>query len=95
MNFDFKRMLKYERNLSIKEKQYRLYAGITLIVISVFTASILLLILGMFCIAEWYFSWCPICSGLNRNTYEGEAVCCAHNDKTAETPAEESNSDSQ
>ena len=73
MNFDFKRMLKYERNLGMKDKQYRLYAGITMIVISVFTASIALLLFGIFCVVEWYYSWCPLCAGLNRNTYEGAA----------------------
>ncbi|MEI7840550.1 MAG: YgaP-like transmembrane domain [Methylococcaceae bacterium] len=70
MSFDFKRVLKVERNLSVKEKQYRLYAGVVMILISVFTASIALLVFGVFCVVEFYLSWCPICSGLNRNTYE-------------------------
>ncbi len=70
MNFDFKRMLKIERNLSVKEKQYRLYAGVAMILISVFTASIALLVFGVFCVFEFYLSWCPVCSALNRNTCE-------------------------
>ncbi|MFZ2725546.1 MAG: DUF2892 domain-containing protein [Methylococcaceae bacterium] len=81
MSFDFKRMLKYERNLSLKERQYRLYAGVAMIVVSVFTASILLLLLGMFCVAEWHFKWCPLYAGLNKNTYEGDEACssgCSH-----------------
>lgn len=78
MSFDFKRMLKYERNLSLKERQYRLYAGVAMIVVSVFTASILLLVLGIFCVVEWHYAWCPIYAGLNKNTYDGQSSCCSH-----------------
>ncbi len=73
MSFDFKRMLKVERNLSVKEKQYRLYGGIAMLVISLFTASVPLLLMGAFCVLEYYLSWCPICAGMDRNTYEGDA----------------------
>ena len=73
MNFDFKRMMKIERNLSIKEKQYRLYSGIAMLVVSLFTASIPLLVFGVFCVVEFYLSWCPVCAGMNRNTYEGDS----------------------
>jgi hypothetical protein len=73
MNVDFKRMMKIERNLSIKEKQYRLYGGIAMLVVSLFTASIPLLIFGVFCVVEFYLSWCPVCAGMNRNTYEGDS----------------------
>jgi len=47
-----------------------LYAGVAMILISVFTASIALLVFGVFCIFEFYLSWCPVCSALNRNTCE-------------------------
>ncbi len=68
MNFDFKRMLKYERNVGDKEKKIRLYAGAALVFISIFTAKILLLIVGLVLIVTGYTGWCPAYSGLGRNT---------------------------
>ena len=43
MNFDYKRMIKFEHNVGEKEKKYRLYGGAALFAISIFTASIALL----------------------------------------------------
>lgn len=68
MSFDFKRMTKFENNVGMKEKQYRLYGGAALIVISIFTAQILLLLVGLIMVATGYTGWCPVYSGLNKNT---------------------------
>ena len=68
MSFDFKRMLKFEHNVGEKEKKYRLYGGAALLVISVFTAEITLLIIGLVLVATGYSGWCPAYSGLNKNT---------------------------
>ena len=68
MSFDFKRMIKFEHNVGEKEKKYRLYAGAALIAISIFTASIALLLVGMVLIATGFSGWCPAYSGLNKNT---------------------------
>lgn len=72
MNFDFKRMLKFEHNIGEKEKKYRLYAGSALLVISLFVpgGEILLLLAGMILVATGYSGWCPVYSGLNKNTCE-------------------------
>lgn len=68
MNFDYKRMFKFEHNVGEKEKKYRLFGGAALIVISIFTASIALLLIGLVLVATGFTGFCPINAGLNRNT---------------------------
>lgn len=68
MSFDFKRMLKFEHNVGDKEKKYRVYGGAALFVLSVFTASIFLLIAGCALIATGFWGWCPAYSGFGKNT---------------------------
>jgi cadmium resistance protein CadD (predicted permease) len=68
MSFDFKRMLKFEHNVGDKEKQYRIYGGAALFVLSVVTASIFLLIVGCALIASGFFGFCPVYAGLGKNT---------------------------
>ncbi|MDO9163925.1 MAG: DUF2892 domain-containing protein [Methylococcaceae bacterium] len=69
MSFDYKRMVKFEHNVGEKEKKYRLYAGIALLLISVFTAKIALLLIGLILVATGYSGWCPVYSGLNKSTF--------------------------
>lgn len=68
MNFDYKRMLKFEHNVGDKEKKIRMGVGAAMIVISLFMASIFLLIVGLILIATGYSGWCPAYSGLGKNT---------------------------
>jgi len=68
MSFDYKRMLKFEHNVGEKEKKYRLYAGVAAFLLSVFTAEIFLLVIGIILIATGYSGWCPVYSGLDKNT---------------------------
>ena len=83
MSFDYKRMIKFEHNVGEKEKKYRLYGGAALIAISIFTASVALLLIGMILVATGFSGFCPINAGLNRNT-------CGAGDsaETSETPEE-------
>ena len=83
MSFDFKRMVKFEHNVGDKEKKYRLYGGAALIAISIFTASIALLLIGLVLVATGFSGFCPVYAGLNKNT------CCAGDSpETGETPEE-------
>jgi hypothetical protein len=68
MSFDFKRMMQFEHNVGEKEKKYRLYGGAALLLISVFTAEITLLLVGLGLVATGYSGWCPVYSGLNKNS---------------------------
>ena len=70
MNFDVKRMIKFEHNVGQKEAKIRMAAGAALLLISLVTASILLLILGLVLVATGYSGWCPAYSGMNKNTLE-------------------------
>ena len=72
MSFDYKRMLKFELNVGDKEKQYRMIAGTVLIFISLFTATIALLLIGLILIATGYSGWCPVYSALEKNTRDIE-----------------------
>ena len=79
MSFDFKRMTKFEHNIGEKEKKYRLYAGAALIAISIFTASIALLLVGMVLVGTGFSGWCPAYSGMGKNTCDS-----SENDNTPE-----------
>ena len=70
MSFDFKRMLKFEINVGTKEKQVRLYAGAASLFISLFLASVPLLLIGLVLVATGYSAWCPVYSGLEKSTVE-------------------------
>jgi hypothetical protein len=70
MNFDYKRILKFEHNVGTKEKKYRVFGGAILILISLFTAKVVLLLLGMVLIITGYTGWCPAYSGFGKNTCE-------------------------
>ncbi|MDD5412952.1 MAG: DUF2892 domain-containing protein [Methylobacter sp.] len=70
MSFDYKRMMKFERNVGEKEKKYRLYGGAALIVISIFTASIALLLVGLILMTSGYSGWCPVYSGMHKSTLD-------------------------
>jgi len=72
MNFDFKRMLKFEVNVGNKEKQIRLYAGAAALLISLFLASVPLLLIGLILVATGYTAWCPVYSGLEKSTVESD-----------------------
>ncbi|MDP2901748.1 MAG: DUF2892 domain-containing protein [Methylovulum sp.] len=68
MSFDYKRLVKFEHNVGEKEKLYRMIAGGVLIVVSVFTSYILLLLVGLVLVATGFSGWCPVYSGLDKNT---------------------------
>ena len=71
MSFDFKAMTQFVHNVGVKEKQYRLYGGAALILASIFTAQILLLLVGVILVATGYTGFCPIYGGIGKNTNEG------------------------
>ncbi len=73
MNFDYKRMIKFEHNVGNNEKKIRLAAGAVLIFISLFLADIFLLILGLVLVATGYTGWCPAYSGFGRNTCSADS----------------------
>ena len=74
MSFDYKRLGKIEHNVGAKDKKVRLVSGIVLLVVSLFTASILMLLVGLALVATSYFGWCPAYSGFGKNTLESDAV---------------------
>lgn len=85
MSFDFKRMTQFELNVGCKEKRCRIYAGSAALIASVFTAYIALLVVGMILVATGYFGWCPVYSGLHKNTNEGGCgIACDTNESSEE-----------
>ncbi len=73
MSFDYKRLIKFEHNIGAKDKKIRMVSGVALMFVSLFTASVLLLIVGMILTATSYFGWCPAYSGFDRNTLEKDS----------------------
>jgi hypothetical protein len=74
MSFDYKRLLKFEHNVGAKEAKMRMMAGSAALLISIFTAKIILLVLGLVLIATGYSGWCPAYSGMNKNTCGADEV---------------------
>ncbi len=68
MNFDYKRLIKFEHNIGEKEKKQRMAGGVALMIISIFTAKIALLLIGLILVATGYSGWCPAYSGFGKNT---------------------------
>jgi Protein of unknown function (DUF2892) len=82
MSFDYKRLVKFEYNLGDKDKKYRMWGGLALLFVSLFTASVALLIIGGVLVATSFFGWCPAYSGFGHNS----------GGKAPEAPAEDAES---
>ncbi len=89
MSFDYKRMMKFEHNVGDNEKKYRLYGGLALIAVSIFTAQIALLLIGMVLVATGFSGWCPVYSGLNKNS------CCPAAATEENTATDDSSGDQE
>jgi hypothetical protein len=70
MSFDFKRALKKEVNVGLKERNIRYGAGAAALVASVFLGNVPLLIIGGVLVATGYTRWCPAYSGLAKSTVD-------------------------
>jgi hypothetical protein len=70
MSFDYKRLVKFEHNVGAKEAKNRLLVGSIILLVSIFTAKIILLLAGLVLVATGYVGWCPAYSGFNKNTCE-------------------------
>ncbi len=68
MSFDIKKVLEFKNNVGEKEAKYRLYGGIAAVLVSIFLGNVLLLIVGVILIATGYSGYCPIYSGLDKNS---------------------------
>jgi Inner membrane protein YgaP-like, transmembrane domain len=68
MNFDFKRMVHFEHNVGSKDQKIRYAVGIAALLLAVFKGNIFLLVLGIILVGSAYLTWCPILSGLGKNT---------------------------
>ncbi|MGR9045775.1 MAG: YgaP family membrane protein [Gammaproteobacteria bacterium] len=88
MSFDYKRLVKFEHNVGENDKKYRMIGGSVLVVVSLFTAKIVLMLLGMVLIATAYTGWCPVYSGFGKNT------CSADDSEQSTAPEEKNDSES-
>ncbi|MCQ8116717.1 YgaP family membrane protein [Methylomonas rosea] len=68
MSFDYKRLIKFEHNIGEKDKKVRMVSGVVLLAVSLFTASILMLLVGLALVATSYSGWCPAYSSMDKNT---------------------------
>ena len=73
MSFDYKRLIKFEHNIGEKDKKVRMVSGVVLLVASLFTASILMLLVGLVLVATSYSGWCPAYSSMDKNTLGADA----------------------
>jgi hypothetical protein len=70
MSFDFKRMLKKEVNVGLKEQKIRYGAGCAVLLLSVVLGNVPLLLLGAVLIATAFMRWCPAYSAMNRSSVD-------------------------
>jgi len=68
MSFDVKRMVKFEHNVGSKDQKIRYAVGIVALLLAIFKGNIFLLVLGIILVGSAYLTWCPILSGLGKNT---------------------------
>ena len=73
MAFDFKKMLKKEFNLGEKDVVLRRNIGIASVVLSVLPGSVPMLLLGVYLIGTASIGWCPLYSGIRKNTNTSQA----------------------
>ncbi|HFD11084.1 MAG TPA: DUF2892 domain-containing protein [Crenotrichaceae bacterium] len=69
MAFDYKKMLKKELNLGEKDILIRRSIGIACVVLSVLPGSVPMLLIGIVLIGSATIRWCPVYSGLHKNTH--------------------------
>ncbi|QWF70162.1 DUF2892 domain-containing protein [Methylomonas paludis] len=74
MSFDYKRLVKFEHNIGLKDKKVRMVSGLVLLFFSLFPGSVLLLVAGALLVATSYFGWCPAYSGFNHNSLGQDQV---------------------
>jgi hypothetical protein len=84
-------LVKFEHNIGVKDKKVRLISGVVLLLVSLFTASVLLLVVGGVLVATSFFGWCPAYSGFGYTSVCGEeaAVAEASAEPAAEAASEE------
>jgi hypothetical protein len=83
MAFDYKKMLKRELNVGLKDRKLRFIGGSAALLLSVFMGNIPLLLIGGGLVASAFMRWCPVYSGLSKTTVdpnEPTTGCCSHTD---------------
>ena len=70
MAFNYKLLTNTEINVGEKDKKIRLIAGSVLLFVSLFTASIILLLVGLMLVATGYTRVCPAYSAMEKSTCE-------------------------
>lgn len=70
MSFDFKKITSTAINVGEKDKKIRLIAGAVLIFASLFTASIILLLVGVMLVITGYTRVCPAYSVMEKDTFD-------------------------
>ncbi len=74
MAFDIRRVLNYQKNVGTQEQKKRYAFGSVALLISVFTHSVPLLLLGCFLVGTAKMNWCPLWSRLGKTTCENSEI---------------------
>jgi len=85
MKFDYKRLVKFEHNIGLKDKKVRMVSGLALLFFSLFPGSVLLLVVGAVLVATSYFGWCPAYSGFTYSSLGQETTEVAETQPDAES----------
>jgi hypothetical protein len=70
MSFDYKKMLKKEVNIGLKDQRIRYIAAAVAAVASAFLGNIPLLLIAVGLAASGFTRWCPAYSGLGKSTFD-------------------------
>lgn len=68
MTFDMSQVFHFEHNLGENSKKNRYLLASAILIVAVFTGSWLLLLSSLLVAATAYSGWCPVFSGLGKNT---------------------------
>ncbi len=72
MSFDIKKAIKFEKNVGKKDQQIRYGVGSVSLLIAMIKGNIFFLLLGIYLLGSAYLTWCPVMSGMSKNTSDAD-----------------------
>lgn len=64
--------MKFEKNVGKKDQQIRYAVGSVSLLIAMIKGNIFFLFLGIILLGSAYLTWCPVMSGMGKNTSDGD-----------------------
>lgn len=73
MSFEIARAVRFEKNLGENSQKNRFLFGGVFVFLAIYTGSTILFLVSVYLLASAFSNWCPVFSGLGKNTTESES----------------------